>query len=247
MIYKINIAIIDDCKDDLKIAKYELMKIEALPDFLNVEFKIINYTNPIDFLSSEKIYDFILLDVDMPEMNGFEVAQKINVINPECQIIFLTRRNDRIKEGFKVRAFRYVTKPIDEVEFKEAICSVLNEIKSIGFIEVWNDFNVFNLYIEKILFVEAYGNESKVYDTKEKEFIYKDSLKNLEEILPSWMFFRSHKRFLINLQHYHELNKKDRKCILKKWPHNIEVDVSVRKLKTLNDALHIYRTKKGGR
>ena len=53
-------------------------------------------------------FDLYILDVEMPELNGFEVAKKLRVYQPDAGIIFLTSHFEFADEGYKVRALRYV-------------------------------------------------------------------------------------------------------------------------------------------
>ena len=55
-------------------------------------------------------FDLYILDVEMPELNGFEVARKLRVYQPDAGIIFLTSHFEFADEGYKVRALRYVQK-----------------------------------------------------------------------------------------------------------------------------------------
>ncbi len=68
----------------------------------------------IEWLSDE-IFDLILLDIIMPEMNGFEVCEQIKLNNDwkEIPIIFLTAKHDpeSIKKGFELGGVDYITKP----------------------------------------------------------------------------------------------------------------------------------------
>ena len=57
--------------------------------------------------------DLVLLDINMPEMDGYEVAERIRAIDPKVLIFFLTDRtekNDRLK-GFSLKANDYLAKP----------------------------------------------------------------------------------------------------------------------------------------
>ena len=78
----------------------------------------------------EKKYDFCLLDVMMPQKDGFTLAQEIRVMNAEIPIIFLTAKNlkEDILEGFKVGADDYLTKPFSMEELLLRIEAIMRRI-----------------------------------------------------------------------------------------------------------------------
>ena len=71
-------------------------------------------------------YDICILDIMMPQKDGFTLAKDIRIINPDIPIIFLTAKNlkEDVIEGFKLGADDYITKPfsMEELIFRiEAI------------------------------------------------------------------------------------------------------------------------------
>lgn len=73
-------------------------------------------------------FDFCILDVMLPKMDGFTLAKKLKILNPQIPIIFLTARSlkeDKMK-GYEIGVDDYVTKPFDEDELFYKIKSILN-------------------------------------------------------------------------------------------------------------------------
>jgi DNA-binding response OmpR family regulator len=76
-------------------------------------------------------FDFCILDVMLPKMDGFSLAKKIKVLNPQIPIIFLTARSlkeDKMK-GYEIGVDDYITKPFDEDELLYKINAILNRSK----------------------------------------------------------------------------------------------------------------------
>lgn len=80
------------------------------------------------FQAGQGKYDILLIDVSMPEMDGFELAIKVININPQVPFLFLTARNERSDRlhGLKLGADDYITKPFD---IDELVLRIKNIIK----------------------------------------------------------------------------------------------------------------------
>lgn len=66
-------------------------------------------------------FDIIFLDIDMPGLDGIDTGSRLRDICPECIIVMATGMENRIKEAFKIHAFRFVSKPYSDEEIYEAL------------------------------------------------------------------------------------------------------------------------------
>jgi len=127
----IDILIVDDVKANL-------ISLEALLESINSDFNIIQANSGVEALEYALTAkpNLIILDIQMPEMDGFEVAQllKANKNTQDIPVIFLTAafKSEEFKEqGFVLGAVDYLTKPIDEHQFANRINLYAKLIKSI--------------------------------------------------------------------------------------------------------------------
>ena len=127
----IDILIVDDVKANL-------ISLEALLESIDCNFNIIQANSGLEALESvlSKKPHLIILDIQMPEMDGFEVAQllKANKDTQDIPIIFLTaayKSEEFIEQGFVLGAVDYLTKPIDEHQFANRINLYTKLIKSV--------------------------------------------------------------------------------------------------------------------
>jgi len=103
---KIRCAIVDDNIDDLnKITEL----INNLSYESNTSFEVESFSDPRK-LQLIKPYDLFVLDIDMPEINGFALANKIYVKNQDSVIIFCSAHDDLVFDSFKLNAFYFVRK-----------------------------------------------------------------------------------------------------------------------------------------
>jgi len=105
--------------------------------------KAISAKEALSFLKDE-IFDIILIDIMMPEMNGWELCQEIRK-NSDIPIIMVTAREQKedIIKGLKLGADDYVTKPFDENELLARMEALLRRTEPLKRIEVngllWNE------------------------------------------------------------------------------------------------------------
>ncbi len=154
----ISLLIVDDKIENIYSLKSLLQNIEVNETKIE-QLNIIEATNGIDTLSIalEKEIDLIILDIQMPNMNGFEVAKflKLNSKTKDIPIIFLTaefKTEDFVNEGFKVGAVDYFTKPIEKFQFLNKINLYLSLFVKNKLIK--NETNK-KLELEKQLFHQA--------------------------------------------------------------------------------------------
>ena len=118
-----------------------IVNILLVEDDLNLGFLLVEFMETKGF--SVKLYrdgltaftgfqgghfDFCILDVGLPKMDGFTLAKKIKILNPQIPIIFLTARSlkeDKMK-GYEIGVDDYITKPFDEDELLYKINAILN-------------------------------------------------------------------------------------------------------------------------
>lgn len=122
------IAIVDDSPTDsmllLKLLNMYMEPYDFSPEFFS-------FTSGEDFLDTVEpdVYDLCFLDIFMDQMNGIEAAAKLREIDPNCFVIFLTGSPDYFADGFRLRAWRYLLKPITMAQLTEALPECIEHIQ----------------------------------------------------------------------------------------------------------------------
>ena len=101
----------------------QLLRLEgAIKNILPKE-EYLMCTNPLKALEETQNtqIDLAFLDIEMPGINGIQLAKKIKSVNPLIKIIFVTAFNDYALEAYKIHASGYITKPVNEMKIKEEI------------------------------------------------------------------------------------------------------------------------------
>lgn len=157
--------------------------------------------------------ELLLLDIDMPEMNGTELASVLKQMKKPPLIIFTTAYSEYAVEAFQVQAIGYLLKPIDERQLKEALEYAREllgtDIKprqksSGGKLAVGADESITYLDPADILFASRENNTTNVISTN-GVFKIRMTLKELEARLMLHSFFRVHKSYLVNTEAIKEM------------------------------------------
>ena len=82
-------------------------------------------------LEDNKTYDIFILDVSMPDKNGFQLADEIRKYTSTAVIIFLTSLEDQAANGYKSKALRYIIKMNINRDIEEALDSAIDEISNV--------------------------------------------------------------------------------------------------------------------
>ncbi|HAA14406.1 MAG TPA: DNA-binding response regulator [Cytophagales bacterium] len=154
---------------------------------------------------TEKKVDLIFLDINMPKMTGFDWLKTL----PHApQVIVTSAYKEFALEGYELDVVDYLLKPFSFPRFLKAVNKVIegdkvNRIPKPSAAKAENhrffikgDKRHHQIRREDILFVEAYGNYSKIYLADEM-IISHEKITNLEELLVEGNFMRVHKSFLV--------------------------------------------------
>lgn len=235
----ISIAI---CEDE-KIYRDKLK--EFLEKFLEQKkYNVEEFENGESFLerfekdeSYRENLDIVLLDIQMDGINGMDVARKIREWNKKLQIIFITAVPDFLADGYEVKAFRYLLKPIGYEDFCKHFDKCLEEIEDNKESSIIiNDLNTGKTVVvptESILFVETYGRNLLIHTEKNVYRVY-ESIGSMEEKLDSEMFFRVHRGYIVNISRIESI--KGRTAIVA----GNEVMISRDKIKELKEIVMDY-------
>ncbi len=159
---RINILLVDD---DLKNSM-------LLKRFLEVEGFSVTYANngAIGWeLYNTSKPDLILLDINMPEMNGFELAEKIREVNQKVLIFFLTDRtekDDRLK-GFSLKGNDYIPKPF----YPEELIAKIRERFENRTVEMQRQFQIGNTLFDSNLSSVTYNGTSHTLTARQTDIL----------------------------------------------------------------------------
>lgn len=171
--------------------------IEAINQ-LEQNAEIICYSDGNLLLEAEESFDFVFLDIEMNGKTGFEVAKKLKKKMSEVLIIFITSHDEWVQEAFKVRAFRYLYKDMDEDEIQEVLAEAIDEIiLENRFLLKDKEENRY-LKLSDIYYIESLGEDVAIH-LKETYLTYHETLKKITEELDD-RFFRCHRNYIVSFR-----------------------------------------------
>lgn len=191
------VAICDDEKVQLSMTKASL---EAA--YRSLDLVIDTYTSGAALLNATDSiqYELIILDIEMPEMNGIETAKKLRKIGEETAIVFLTSHVEYALEGYEVNALRYLTKPANPEKLSEIITYLVEQKKKDKKILLRNSEDVEMVCVADIYYMEAQDQMIRVITSK-GEYKNRYNLGDYEKELRAYGLFRIHRGYLVNLGH----------------------------------------------
>ena len=147
---------------------------------------------------SEKICDILLLDIDMPGMDGMEIASRLGQLNKEPLLIFVTSHDELVYESFQYHPYGFVRKRFYKEELPKLLKDCAEELERENkHFSFRTDGKDIRLLLSEINYFEADSNYLKVF-TKQGEYRFRSTMTAVENSLQSGGFIRIHKGFLVN-------------------------------------------------
>lgn len=245
----ITVIIVDDELSALKSMQWE---IANFCDDVTILGSFSNALEARKFLN-ENAVDCVFLDIEMPEMDGFQFLDSFK--NRNFSVVITTAYDQYAIKAIKEKALDYLLKPIDSDDLKSCITKIRqhkeehsiherlertlesmvqksqHQVKKIS---VSCDGKIIFLNPDDIVYCESDGNYCTIFlENKEKIFIT-HKLKFMEEKLQDLYFFRIHNSYLINLNKVKEFHKSEDFVVLS---NNVKLPVSRSKKSTFLDQL----------
>ncbi len=236
--------------DDERLARQELKHLlEVHKDTITIIGEASNGKEGIELIK-ELSPDLIFLDIQMPEMNGFEMLKQLEEIP---KVIFVTAYDDYAIDAFKVNALDYLLKPVEPELLKRTIEKLENSSEEDFYSADENHRSERKLTIHDHIFLkdgekcffpvlkdvryfESQGNYVRVFFNEDRPMILR-SLNALQERLSTEDFFRANRKYLINIHHIENIENWFNGGLKVKLSDQMEIEVSRRQTIRFKDIM----------
>jgi DNA-binding LytR/AlgR family response regulator len=208
----LNVLIVDDEFHARKLLADYVSKIP----FLHLATVCQNVFEAMDVMQKERI-DLLILDIQMPDMTGVEFARSLN---RSPVIIFSTAYSEYAVESYELEVADYLLKPVEFPRFLQAVYKAKSRLETLSpakdapqtkrteddFLIIKDGAKIHKIQYADLLYMEGQREYVTFHTTKQKiTALY--TLKNLEDTLPSALFMRIHKSFIVSIRHIESIDR----------------------------------------
>lgn len=201
-----HIAIVEDEEEFSAQLQEFLKKYQKEQD---IPLKISVFRDGAEILENyQPLYDIILLDIQMPQVNGMDAAEQIRQMDTDVVLMFITSMASYAIRGYEVGALDFVMKPINyytfSMKFLRAIKRARRREQQQILLTLSDGVKKFG--IQEIYYVEV-QNRMLHYHTEEGEYIVRGTMASVEQMLSPYPFVKCNHWYIVNLMHVTEVRK----------------------------------------
>jgi len=212
--------------DDERLAREKLRALLEADDEIDVVGECANGTEAIAAVRKQKP-DLLLLDIEMPGANGFEVLHRLRG-EPLPMVIFITAHDEYAVKAFEVEAVDYVMKPFDRKRFHDALRRAKRQLSdegeesearllrllervvkpksSLDHFVVKAKEKTFLVAVNDVEWIEAEGKYVRLHATG-GSYLVRESIGDVEERLDARKFLRIHRATIVNVKRILEMHR----------------------------------------
>lgn len=234
----INIAI---CDDETVFA--ESLSVQIKNEIIQnnetcTEYICSNGTTLIELCQNESI-DVAFVDISMPEMDGFDIAEKLKELNKNILLVFVSGNDRLVFQSYEYQPFWFIPKSQMQL-LKIVIVKIIEKMnmrdEEKRTINVSLNKRMIGVNLKEIYYIKNDDHYIRLITGKsEQSESYRCKLDVLEDQLRDYWFVRTHKRFLVNCRAIKEIEKS--KCILQ---NDEEIPISRAKIADVKSKFQDY-------
>lgn len=206
--------------DDEPLALNMMCTFIKQTPFLELSASCSNAIEALEIIRKEKI-NLVFLDIQMPDLNGMELARLLNENNnTKTRIIFTTAHDRFALDSYKVEALDYLLKPVSYEDFLRAATraqnyfeqqnndSVPTEANAANFLFINADYKMLRIDFSHITYIESVKDYLKIHlKDNDRPIMTLRSLKSIEEKLPAGRFIRIHRSYIVAIDKIEYITK----------------------------------------
>lgn len=177
----------------------------------SIQMEVFTFTNGLTLTKRyQPIYDIVLLDIKMPDMDGMEAASVIRRIDSQVVLVFITQMAQYAINGYEVGALDFLLKPVGYDTFAMKFTRAMRRAENRGghrvTLNLPNGSGIKCLWTRDIYYVEIQDHMLHYY-TSEGEFVLRGTMQGAEQELKPYGFAKCNHWYLVNLSYVFEIRK----------------------------------------
>lgn len=214
--------IIGICDDILEYCNSIENHVEDYFNMSNAKYEVCKFTSGNDLLNSNMNFDILFLDIELEDINGIEVAEKVLEISPNTIIIVVTNYRKYLDAAMDLNALRFIDKPVTQDRITSALEKAVLEINN-GSITIHTKTNEIKK-IKKcdIIYVEVVRKTTTFY-TKNGIVECNEPITKFRETLNSLYFAIPHNSYIVNLNYVLSYKRDKLQMDFGDIPHTISI------------------------
>lgn len=208
----LKMAVCDDNRNDRENLKSILQNYYFAND---IELSVDLYASGnelLDYYKKSEDYQIILLDIEMPDTSGIEIAETIrSTIDKHAIIVFISNYPQYMQDSFRVHPFYYIMKPFEPKDIFDLMDNIVKEIESSRIIYslISTERGDVTVNIRDILFIEASDSRNNTLTFHFPDYVLttKGTIAHWQEQLQGYNFYQCYRSVLVNLLHIHYFDK----------------------------------------
>lgn len=208
--------------DDESPARKELRYLLQSFDDVQIVGEAENALEAMELIENVR-YSIIFLDINMPGLNGLEMARNLFQRQDPPAVIFTTAHEEYAFDAFSVHAYDYLLKPINPKRLEEALQTVRErkkmscptqpritpkeeplDLRPLEVIPAEQNSKTILIRPEEIIYIST-DKDNVLIKTEGESYLTRYTLRELESRLDPKMFFRTHRCYLVNIRKMREL------------------------------------------
>ena len=196
------------CDDEIMWMEETKKRLEQI--YVSLDLLVETFSNGKMLLEQAKSvsFDLVILDIEMPEIDGLQVARSLRSMGLATEIVFLTSHVEYALEGYEVQALRYLTKPVDAEKLAEIIQYLLEKEKKQKRIVIQSEGETVSLLLSDIYYLEV-QNHDVLFVTEKASWKTRGRMGEYEKAYESYGFVRIHRGYLVNLAYVTRLRERE--------------------------------------
>jgi two-component system LytT family response regulator len=244
----LKILIVDDEPEARELLKFMLQEEEGL----SVVGLAGNVDEAVQQMKNERP-DLVLLDIQMPDKDGFHFIEMVNHSGMEPGIIFVTAYDNYAIKAIRNSVFDYILKPIHREELHDAIerfrkkggrgkqrdlLSLMEDLRgsAAGKVKLNTRSGYILIHPPEVVYCKADGNYTHIQLANGTCEVTTQNLGNIEELLKSGAFFRASRSYLVNLKYLARVDRKGCLCVLEYPETSCSIKIPAQKIRLLESS-----------